>query len=60
VELVLASPLAMVVLWGADLIQIYNDAYASICATKHPAALGQPTQECWPEVWQLLIRLERS
>jgi len=52
VELVLASPLAMIVLWGTDLIQIYNDAYARICVDKHPAAVGQPTRECWPEVWQ--------
>jgi two-component sensor histidine kinase/PAS domain-containing protein len=42
----------MIVLWGTDLIQIYNDAYARICVDKHPAALGQPTRECWPEVWQ--------
>jgi hypothetical protein len=19
---------------------------------KHPAAMGQPTAECWPEIWQ--------
>jgi hypothetical protein len=51
VGLILASPLAMVVLWGADLTQVYNDGYARICAAKHPGALGQATRECWPEVW---------
>ena len=48
---VLDSPLPMIVLWGAQLIQVYNDAYAPILGERHPAALGQPTRECWPEVW---------
>lgn len=51
VDLILASPLGMIVLWGPDLIQIYNDRYAEVTAGKHPRALGQPTRECWPEVW---------
>lgn len=52
VALVLGSPLAMIALWGPELIQIYNDGYASICGPKHPQALGQSTRECWPEVWE--------
>ncbi|WP_247888203.1 PAS domain S-box protein [Azospirillum brasilense] len=51
VDLVLGSPLGMIVLWGPDLIQIYNDRYAEVTAGKHPRALGQPTRDCWPEVW---------
>ena len=51
VDLILDSPLATIVLWGPDLVQIYNDAYALIAGAKHPRALGQPTRECWPEVW---------
>ncbi|MEO7853339.1 MAG: ATP-binding protein, partial [Rubrivivax sp.] len=47
----LDSPLPTVVLWGPQLIQIYNDAYQPILGQRHPAALGQPTRECWPEVW---------
>lgn len=49
--LVLSAPIAMIVLWGPDLIQIYNDAYAMIAGHKHPRALGQATRDCWPEVW---------
>lgn len=52
VSLILASPLPMVVLWGPELVQLYNDGYAVICGARHPRALGQPTRECWPEVWQ--------
>ncbi len=51
VDLVLNSPLAMIVLWGPQLVQIYNDAYRSLMGDKHPSGLGQPTRECWPEVW---------
>jgi PAS domain S-box-containing protein len=50
-SLVLAAPTPMVVLWGPDLVQVYNDAYAGLMGTKHPAGLGQPTRECWPELW---------
>lgn len=51
VGLALASPLPMIVLWDASLVQIYNDGYAEVAGAKHPMALGQATQECWPEVW---------
>ena len=50
-DLVLGSPLAMIILWGSDLIQVYNDAYAAVMGAKHPGGFGQPTRECWPEVW---------
>lgn len=51
VSIIVDAPLAMIVLWGPSLVQIYNSAYAEICGSRHPAALGQPTRECWPEVW---------
>ncbi len=49
---VLDSPLPTIVLWGPQLIQVYNDAYQPILGERHPGALGQPTRECWPEVWE--------
>ncbi|MDQ2764209.1 MAG: PAS domain-containing protein [Pseudomonadota bacterium] len=51
VGVIIASPLPMIVLWGPNLVQIYNDGYRLITGAKHPAGLGQPTRECWPEVW---------
>ena len=47
----LDSPLPGLVMWGPELIQIYNDAYQPFLALRHPLALGQGTRECWPEVW---------
>ena len=53
VEMMLAHGFPMILLWGPRLIQIYNDGYAVIMQDKHPAGLGQPTRECWPEVWHI-------
>ncbi|MGV3719414.1 MAG: PAS domain-containing protein [Actinomycetota bacterium] len=49
--LVIASPFPMALLWGPELIQIYNDGYREVLGTRHPGSLGQPTRECWPEAW---------
>ena len=52
-RLVLDSKMAMSVLWGPDLIQLYNDAYRLIMGPRHPAALGQPSRLGFPEAWHL-------
>ena len=49
-DLLLAGGFPMVALWGPDLVQIYNDGYRALMGAKHPAGLGRPTQECWPEI----------
>ncbi len=49
-QLTLASIFPSIVLWGPELIQIYNEGYRPILGVKHPAGLGQPTHGCWPEV----------
>ncbi|MCW1432404.1 PAS domain-containing sensor histidine kinase [Novosphingobium sp. JCM 18896] len=41
----------MFIAWGADLTFLYNDAYADILGNKHPAALGEPFQEVWWDIW---------
>lgn len=53
VDVMLGHGFPMILLWGKDLVQIYNDGYAAIMREKHPAGLGQPTAECWPEVWHI-------
>lgn len=52
-QMVLANPFPNVLLWGPDLIQLYNDGYRELMGNKHPAGLGQPTRQCWPEVWHI-------
>ncbi|WP_232341741.1 hypothetical protein [Mycobacterium kansasii] len=42
-----------IVLWldPTELFLMYNDAYAHILGDKHPAALGAPGRQVWPEIW---------
>lgn len=47
----LASRFPMLVLWGPELVKIYNDGYREILGAKHPGALGAPAKEVWPEIW---------
>src|SRR6478752_4699283 len=37
--------------WGARRVQFYNDAFATICGGKHPAAMGQDMRTCWASAW---------
>src|SRR6201996_1819417 len=58
VNTLLGSRQPMFLWWGEDLIQFYNDAYRpSIGADKHPSALGQRGEECWPEIWHVISPL---
>jgi len=41
----------MLIWWGPDLIQLYNDAMIPLLGDKHPVALGQRAVHCWPEAW---------
>src|SRR5688572_21750190 len=51
--MVVGHAFASIVLWGPELIQIYNDGYIAVHGAKHPWGLGRPTSEVWPEVWHL-------
>ncbi|WP_095053498.1 PAS domain-containing sensor histidine kinase [Pseudomonas sp. Irchel s3b2] len=50
VQLLLASPLPMVMLWGRPGYMIYNDAYSRFAGGRHPYLLGSPVELGWPEV----------
>jgi PAS domain S-box-containing protein len=50
VQLMLASPLPMVMLWGRPGYMIYNDAYSQFAGGRHPYLLGAPVELGWPEV----------
>lgn len=52
VNTMLLMPSAAMLLWGRDLIQIYNDSCRNLMGAKHPLCLGRPVQECWPEIWE--------
>lgn len=47
VSLCLSSTFPILIAWGPEDIQIYNDAYRPICGPKHPEAFGQNFKICW-------------
>ena len=51
VNLMLASPAPMLLVWGEDQRLIYNDAYIDIAGSRHPAAIGDTIRHVWPEIW---------
>jgi PAS domain S-box-containing protein len=44
------TPVPLVLLWGADGIMIYNDAYSVFAGKRHPGLLGSKVRQGWPEV----------
>ncbi|SBT37935.1 ATP-binding SpoIIE family protein phosphatase [Micromonospora auratinigra] len=51
VDLVLASPVPMALLYGQDLVMLYNEGYAELIGPRHPGALGRPAGEVFADVW---------
>src|SRR5580692_6375569 len=55
VSICLQSRFPIVLFWGSELVQLYNDAYIAILGkTKHPRALGQPGLVCWAEIAHII------
>jgi signal transduction histidine kinase len=54
VNLLLVNRFPLLLWWGPQYIQIYNDPYRPVLGTKHPVSLGQPAAECWPEIWNII------
>jgi PAS domain S-box-containing protein len=50
VNIILESPVPIVMLWGKDGIMLYNDAYSVFAGGRHPTLLGSKVLEGWPEV----------
>ena len=50
----LVNRFPMLLWWGPQFCQLYNDAYRPILGAKHPQFLGRPTEECWSEIWDIL------
>ena len=49
-SMVVASPTAIVMLWGPEGVMIYNDAYSRFAGDRHPQLLGSNVREGWSEV----------
>ena len=57
---VLYSRNPMLLFWGPQLVQIYNDAFIPSLgpsdgpAARHPRGLGMPASEFWTDVWEVI------
>ncbi|SIT09218.1 His Kinase A (phospho-acceptor) domain-containing protein [Achromobacter sp. MFA1 R4] len=51
--MVLSSRFPACLVWGPELISLYNDAFVPILGAK-PDALGRPFNEVWHEAWPLI------
>jgi len=60
VRLILSCGYPMAIRWGPELVALYNDAYAPLIGEKHPAALGSPLREIYPEIYDELSALNYS
>lgn len=50
IDVMLAAGQPMFVAWGPDRTLLYNDAYAALMADRHPAGLGRPFFDVWPDI----------
>lgn len=41
----------MIVWWGPELTQIYNDAMLDSMRDKHPRGMGEPARQAWQQAW---------
>ena len=52
VQVMLSSEFPMMIVWGPEYTQLYNDAFRPILGTgKHPGALGRSASDTWAEIW---------
>jgi serine phosphatase RsbU (regulator of sigma subunit) len=52
VRVMLSSEFPMMIVWGDEHTQLYNDAFRPILGTgKHPGAMGRSASETWAEIW---------
>ena len=52
ISALLNSPMLGALLWGPNLIFLYNDAYIPSLADRHHTALGRPVAEVWGSAWE--------
>jgi signal transduction histidine kinase len=60
VRFLLANRFPLLLWWGPQFCQLYNDPYRPVLGEKHPRSMGQPAQECWKEIWHVIGPLIES
>ncbi|MBE4751009.1 response regulator [Corallococcus sp. ZKHCc1 1396] len=60
VGVVLNNRFPMLMWWGPEMIQVYNDAYRPVLGHKHPGSLGAPGEAVWKEIWNVIGPMARG
>jgi signal transduction histidine kinase len=54
VNMMLSARHPILLLWGPELILLYNDAFRPILTNRHPQSLGERGREFWVDVWPVV------
>jgi signal transduction histidine kinase/CheY-like chemotaxis protein len=54
VSLCLSSTFPILIAWGPETIQIYNDSYRPICGEMHPQSMGMNFRKCWESALEVV------
>nr|WP_067055156.1 ATP-binding protein [Mucilaginibacter sp. L294] len=54
VSLCLSSTFPILIAWGPETIQIYNDSYRPICGEMHPRSMGMNFRVCWESALEVV------
>ncbi|MET0961721.1 MAG: response regulator [Noviherbaspirillum sp.] len=50
VDILCNSPLPMLLLWGRELVLLYNNGFARLAGEHEPQAFGKPARQAWPRL----------
>jgi len=51
ISICLNATMPISIIWGKELVQLYNDAYRPIAIGRHPRILGGTVPMNWPDTW---------
>ncbi|HYH24264.1 MAG TPA: SpoIIE family protein phosphatase [Blastococcus sp.] len=54
VSTALNSRFPFLLMWGPELVMVYNDGYAPMLGARHPSALGRSARDVWSDIWGAL------
>ena len=54
VNMMLGTRYPVLILWGPEMLLLYNDGFRPIIMDRHPQALGMSGREFWTDVWPVV------
>jgi signal transduction histidine kinase/DNA-binding response OmpR family regulator len=50
----LACRFPIVLIWGPEMVVLYNDEFIPVLGKQHPAAMGGRARDVWADVWEVV------